>query len=233
LKVCLTIDVEQDCPPYLNTYRGIEEGLPLLLSLLKEEKIPATFFVTGDVAKKHPNRIQQIVKEGHELGCHGDTHRRFDQMNIQEAEWEISESTRILRSFSPVISFRAPNLQFPPQYLPLLEKEGYLLDSSEGKYKFYGLRRKPVTSSLTRIPASTTSSVLRFPTWIRHTIFNCLKSPVVLFVHPWEFVDFTKSDLRWDCRFKTGKKALLCLQEVIQFFKNQKNAEFCQIISLR
>ena len=41
-------------------------------------------------------------------------------------------------------------------------------------------------------------------------------------MHPWEFVDWTQTNLRRDCRFRTGEKALECLKENIQFFKRRK-----------
>ncbi len=55
MKVFLTVDVERDCPPYLNTWRGIREGLPLLLDFLDGRGTKGTFFVSGDVAGRHPN----------------------------------------------------------------------------------------------------------------------------------------------------------------------------------
>src|SRR3989338_6108592 len=228
MKVCLTVDMEQDCPPFLNSYRGVIDGTPALLSVLAEEKIPATFFTTGDVARRFPETVEKIVQEGHELGCHGDSHRRFDQMNREEAASEIDISTKTLRHFYPVTSFRAPNLQFPAPYLSFLEKQGYALDSSEAKYK----RReqdRAFRGSLHRVPASVTSSVLRLPKWFRYFYFRCLKEPVVLFVHPWEFVDWQRSSLRLDCRFRTGAKALECLSENIHFFKRR----WCQFVRLQ
>jgi len=213
--------MEQDCPPYLTTYRGIDEGSPRLLDLLGREKISATFFSTGDVAERFPSTISRIVAQGHELGCHGHTHRRFDRMGLNEAREEITQASQALRRFYSVTSFRAPNLQFPGDYLPLLEQEGYKIDSSEGKHKLpYYVRRK-VATSLKRIPVSTTSSVLRLPDPLRRAIFSRLKSPVVLFVHPWEFVDLTKTRLRRDCRFKTGETALQCLQETVAYFRGR------------
>ncbi len=77
--VSITVDVEQDCPPYLNTFRGIEEGMQKLLTLFSDEKIHGTFFTTGMIAEKYPKLIEGIVAEGHELGCHGYSHQRFDQ----------------------------------------------------------------------------------------------------------------------------------------------------------
>lgn len=74
MKVNISVDMEHDCPPYATTYRGVEEGTPKILAVLAQEQVSATFFTTGDVARKHPEMVRQIVSQGHELGCHGDTH---------------------------------------------------------------------------------------------------------------------------------------------------------------
>jgi peptidoglycan-N-acetylglucosamine deacetylase len=230
-QVSLTVDMEHDCPPYFTTYRGVEEGTPQLLSMFKEEGILATFFTTGDVARRYPETVKAIVQHGHELGCHGDSHRKFIDLNPEEAQQEIEDSTKTLRHYFPVSSFRAPNLVFPQAYLKFLEANEYRLDSSEAKYKAAYYRRQKIATRLTRIPASITSSVLRLPKKIRFFWFSRLKSPAVLFVHPWEFVDFTQTDLRLDCRFKTGQPALDCLRENIRFFK-KRGAQFQRMADL-
>jgi peptidoglycan/xylan/chitin deacetylase (PgdA/CDA1 family) len=229
LHVSLGIDVEPDCPPYLATqYRGVRDGLPKLLAVLESEAVRTTCFCTGEVAERHGDRVRDIVDRGHELGAHGHTHRPFDGLTRSDAETEISRSTAVLRSFgTPVTSFRAPNLRFPDAYLDILENHGYRIDSSQAKYKvsYYTSRAE---TTLTRIPASMTSSVLRLPAWIRNPWLLSLRSPIVLFVHPWEFVDLTRERLRLDCRFKTGEPALRALREVIALFRGQ-NAEFVPI----
>jgi peptidoglycan/xylan/chitin deacetylase (PgdA/CDA1 family) len=219
--VCFTVDIEPDCPPYLSTqYRGVMEGLPTLLGVLREHGVPATCFCTGDVARRYPSSADAVLSEGHELACHGYSHRRFDQMSLSDATWEIAESAAVLRSFGDrITSFRAPNLQFPDACLPILEQHGFALDSSQGKYKMAYYRR-PAATTLTRIPASMTSSVLRLPSWIRDPWLLALSSPVVLFVHPWEFVDLRHEDLRLDCRFRTGRQAERSVHEVIGLFKD-------------
>jgi len=231
MQVSLTVDLEPDCPPYLTGYRGIESGTPKLLALLQEQAIPVTVFSTGDVARRYPKTIEAIVAAGHELGCHGDSHRVFDTMDLRLARHEITESTETLRQFYPVISFRAPNLRFPSQFLPLLEAAGYEIDSSQAKYKLSYWRsreRAQQAAPLRRIPASATSSVLRLPKLIRRIYLSLLKEPIVLFVHPWEFVDLTKEKLRLDCRFKTGDTAIDCLRDTIIDLK-KKGAEFARI----
>lgn len=222
LEVSLGIDVEPDCPPYLATqYRGIEHGLPKVLDLLATLGVPVTCFTTGAVAERYPGAIRAILDGGHELGCHGHTHARFDRLDAAAARDEVVASSSALRSFgAPVTSFRAPNLQFPARYLPILEANGYHRDSSQAKYKaaYYAPR---AATSLRRIPASMTSSVLRLSSWLRDPWLLSLASPVVLFVHPWEFVDLTGERLRLDCRFRTGEPALRALREVIELFRGR------------
>jgi peptidoglycan/xylan/chitin deacetylase (PgdA/CDA1 family) len=230
-RVSITVDFEPDCPPYLSsTFRGIEAGGPALLALFVQLGVRATYFTTGDVAARYPAAVQALVRDGHELGCHGVTHTAFDTLDEPRARWEIEESVRLLRTFAPVTSFRAPYLRFPEPYVRLLEEADFALDSSLARYKrSYHAPRLPTT--LTRIPASMTSSVLRLPRWIRDPWLLSLRDPVVLFVHPWEFVDLTREDLRYDCRFRTGAVALQCLREVIELFQ-RRGSQFVAIREL-
>jgi peptidoglycan/xylan/chitin deacetylase (PgdA/CDA1 family) len=218
--VCFTVDVEPDCPPYLMGFRGIEEGMPPLLAMLAEERVPATFFTTGEVAQRYPEVVRAIVSDGHELACHGMTHRAFTSMTHEEARGEIEDSAKILRRHAPVTSFRAPYLRFPDRYVALLEASGFGIDSSGARYKIQRseVRGARCEGQVKRIPASVTSSVLRLPRLIRETYLRALASPVVLFVHPWEFVDLRRERLRIDCRFRTGDVALRCVRNVIQSF---------------
>lgn len=231
LTVCVTVDMEQDCPPYLRTWRGVEHGAPVVLELLREEGILGTFFVTGELARRFPATVRAIVEAGHEVGSHGDTHQRFDRMDTFAARAQIRNATATLRAFYAVTSFRAPNLQLPDACLPLLEQEGYLLDSSAARYKTLGVRVCRA-GALLRVPASVTSSTLRWPAWLRDPLLARLHDPVVLFVHPWEFVDLTRERLRIDCRFKTGAPARKCLQDCIRFFK-RRDATFVRMRDLR
>jgi len=212
-RVSLTVDFEPDCPPYLSsTFRGVEQGAPALLDLLDRRGVRATWFTTAEVAERYPAAVAAVVQAGHELGCHGVT------------QWEIETSTEVLRTFAPVTSFRAPYLRFPEKYVPLLSAAGFTLDSSLAKYKRAYHRRRE-HAPLTRIPASVTSSVLRLPRAIRDPWLRALADPVVLFVHPWEFVDLRRERLRLDCRFRTGTFALNALREVIDLFV-QRGAAF-------
>ncbi len=219
MNVCWTVDVEHDCPPFLTTTRGMEEGMPRLLELFAQEQVRGTFFITGDMARRYPATVEAIRDGGHEVGCHGDTHTPFDTLDESTARKEIQLSSAVLREFGPVTSFRAPNLRFPDRYVRFLEEAGYRLDSSQAKYKKTYWYREPLETPLARVPASMTSSVLRIPRALRYPILSNLADPAVLFVHPWEFVDFRQSELRLDCRFRTGQKALDALRQNMRFYR--------------
>jgi peptidoglycan/xylan/chitin deacetylase (PgdA/CDA1 family) len=225
--VCFTVDYEPDCPPYMTrTFRGVEEATAPLLAMLREEEVPATFFSTGVVAERYPAAIDAIVRDGHELGCHGHTHRKFPDLPPDEAREEIETSAAVLRRHAPVTSFRAPNLVFPDAYLRFLADAGFSLDSSQARYKAAWWRRdRHATAPLRRIPASATSSVLRLPRPLREAYLSALGAPVVLFVHPWEFVDLRHTDLRLDCRFATGETAFRRVRAVLRFL-TRRGARF-------
>ncbi|ANF23129.1 polysaccharide deacetylase family protein [Thermococcus piezophilus] len=222
--VSITFDVEHDCPPYLTTTKGMEEGLPKLLDLLSEKNVKATFFFTAEMARRFPHLVRRVIDEGHELGSHNYNHERLDKFSKGEGRYAIEKSLKILREFGDVVSFRAPNLQFPNYYYEILERNGILVDSSKATYKGYreGVR---FFGNVLEVPASTTSSVIRLPWRIQKLIHPRLSEPRVYFAHPWEFVPMQKEPIRFDCRFNTGDRALELLARLIDYYKSQ-NAEF-------
>jgi len=219
MKISITVDMEHDCLSAPKTYRGVVDGTPVLLRVFAERGIKATFFTTGEVARLFPDTVRAIVAGGHELGCHGDSHARFSAIGPDAARQEIDDATRTLRAFFPLTSFRAPNLDFPNAYLPFLRDAGYRLDSSQARYKRGTIFGRPsVAEGMVRIPVSTMPSVVRLPRPARRAVFAWLKDPVVLYFHPWEFVDMTQADIPYDCRFNTGEPATRSLEDAIGYF---------------
>lgn len=51
-----------------------KEVTPLILATLKEEEVPATFFVLGKCVDKYPELVKQAYEEGHFIANHGYTH---------------------------------------------------------------------------------------------------------------------------------------------------------------
>jgi hypothetical protein len=112
----------------------------------------------------------------------------------------------------------------------MLESLGFTLDSSQGRYKPDYLRRQPVTRLL-RVPASVTSSALRLPARVRDTYLAVQRAPLVLFVHPWEFVDLTREPIPWHCRMGTGERALDALAGTLRTL-GERGARFTRMDEL-
>jgi len=221
MDISLSVDVERDCPPMLSTSRGIQQGIPRLLELFEESGIRATFFISAELCREYADIIKNIVEGGHEIGCHGYAHERFDRLGYSESYRVISKATGILRKFSEDVKcFRAPNLKFPEKYLHILEDNGYSVDSSLAAYKPPFRSGIFSEGGIVRVCVSMTSSALRLPMWLVKPLLGLYSKPV-LFVHPWEFVDMSKENIRFDCKFNTGEKAVENLRRIIYHLKSR------------
>lgn len=69
---------------------------PQILNILQKEKIPATFFVLGNQVKKHPNILKRMVREGHLVGNHLESHRDISKLSRNELQQEIQETERLV-----------------------------------------------------------------------------------------------------------------------------------------
>jgi peptidoglycan/xylan/chitin deacetylase (PgdA/CDA1 family) len=86
------------------------EHTPRLLDLLGERRVPATFFVVGEGARRHPGIVRRIVAEGHDLGNHTYTHgdpRRTSPAALMD---EVRRTRALLEDLTghPCRLFRPP-----------------------------------------------------------------------------------------------------------------------------
>jgi peptidoglycan-N-acetylglucosamine deacetylase len=59
----------------LTYYDGPSPALtPQLLDLLQRRGAHATFFMLGRNAQQHPQIVDRVIQEGHDVGCHSDQH---------------------------------------------------------------------------------------------------------------------------------------------------------------
>jgi polysaccharide deacetylase family protein (PEP-CTERM system associated) len=119
MRNALTIDVEDWYHPELvqqhlpagSPAGQVQESTGALLALLRQRGIKATFFVLGEVAERYPSLIESIAAEGHELACHGMSHRPLWQMAPDEFRAELEEFARTMQRIVPsaeIVGFRAP-----------------------------------------------------------------------------------------------------------------------------
>src|SRR4051794_13162133 len=67
------------------------EGTLVILNLLKEANIKATFYCTANYAKNKPDVIMKIVDEGHELASHGYYHSDFKPEHLALSKQLLEE----------------------------------------------------------------------------------------------------------------------------------------------
>ncbi len=104
---------------------GTDTGIPLLLPLLNDYGVKATFFVPGIVADGHSDMMATLVQNGHEVALHGYTHRAPASLTEEEEEEEVREAARACRSSYPGVSgYRSPSWDISHRTLDLLEGNG-------------------------------------------------------------------------------------------------------------
>ena len=60
---------------YLNfTAHEFMEGLPYVAKVLDSMQVPASFFLTGDFVRTHPDWVKKLYRSGHYVGAHSDKH---------------------------------------------------------------------------------------------------------------------------------------------------------------
>ncbi len=71
---------------YLTFDDGPSDNTPKILEILDRYNVKATFFVTGEEAKSHPEYYQAIVDGGHTLGMHSFSHK-YSEIYASEDEF--------------------------------------------------------------------------------------------------------------------------------------------------
>lgn len=83
---------------------------PKILDLLKEQEVPATFFLVGTQVEKFPDIVQRILEEGHSIGNHTWNHADLSKKSLAQIREQIRKADDVLKEaagFMPVL-FRAP-----------------------------------------------------------------------------------------------------------------------------
>jgi polysaccharide deacetylase family protein (PEP-CTERM system associated) len=80
------------------------------LDFLASNGAKGTFFVVGEVARRHPEVVARIAAEGHEIGCHSDTHVPLDRLGRVAFRDDLRRNLDSLRSAGAgeIQGYRAP-----------------------------------------------------------------------------------------------------------------------------
>jgi len=113
----------------------VKGNTSLLLEMLDQRKVRATFFVLGWVARKHPEIVRQIAAAGHEVASHGMSHRLIYTQAPDEFRQETRDAKALLEDLAqkPVTGYRAATYSITSRSLWALDilcEEGFRYDSS-------------------------------------------------------------------------------------------------------
>ena len=241
--ILLSFDIEEfDGPLEQGVDYSLEEGMKvsvegtnLILDVLKSNNVRATFFCTGNFAENAPEVMERIIKEGHEVACHGVDH-------WQPKETDFARSKEIVESITglTVTGYRQPRM------FPVVESEikrvGYRYNSSlnpafiPGRYMNL---RTPRTwfmkDGVMQIPASV-SPILRFPLfWLSlHNLPEGLYHRMVrrvlnhdgyfvTYFHPWEFYELKEHpefNMPFIIKNHSGSEMVKRLDNLVKMLKN-------------
>jgi peptidoglycan-N-acetylglucosamine deacetylase len=84
---------------------------PRILDALREREARATFFVLGKHAERHPELVERMRNEGHEVASHGLDHSLLTFAGTAEVGRQLDDTERILTAngTEPSRLFRAPH----------------------------------------------------------------------------------------------------------------------------
>ena len=87
----------------------VEDNTRRLLDLFDEFGVKATFFVLGWVAERRRALVRKIADRGHEVACHGYSHRLVYEQSPKDFRRELVLSRKLLQDASgqPVEGHRA------------------------------------------------------------------------------------------------------------------------------
>lgn len=161
--VCLTFDFDAvslwigtmrqtSATPLSRGEFGALVGVPRVLDLLKEQSVPATFFVPSHSAASFPSQAIAIQDAGHEIALHGYCHEtpvgldRADEGALFDRS--IEQMRQVLGGAYAPKGYRSPAWDLTPNSISILEDRGIVYDSSmmADDYRPYRARKGYVAS---------------------------------------------------------------------------------------
>ena len=217
MKIAFTVDFEDwyqgiDMP--FDKWESIEKRLHIghnkLLGLFQKFNVKATYFLLGKTIEDHPELISEIIRDGHEIGCHTYSHPFIYKITPEEFRKELQKCKQLLHQFGiGFTGFRAPYFSIDRRSfwaLDIIKEEGFTYDSSifPGDTKRTGMpgfnpEIHCLNNGLTEFPVSTFKMIgLDFGVgggYFRLLPYDYFKERIskllddhnsIFYIHPWE-----------------------------------------------
>lgn len=115
---------------YLTFDAGYENGYTVtLLDILKEEKVPAAFFVVGNFIEENPELVKRMTDEGHIVGNHTMHHPDMsaiaDEAGFRKEMSELEEAYKEAVGRDMLKFYRPPQGKYSERNLEMANRMGY------------------------------------------------------------------------------------------------------------
>jgi peptidoglycan/xylan/chitin deacetylase (PgdA/CDA1 family) len=172
---------------------GMEDNHHIVLPILREYRIPGTFYVaTGLLGKPNPflpggarmmteDELRDIASQGVEIGAHTVTHPDLSTLGYEECLSEMTESRDALEALlgRPAMTFAYPFCRYGPEALAAARDAGFsvAVTCKPGGWEPYELGRSMISSldSLSRLALKLTG--IFEPIAIRHRALKGAGAP--------------------------------------------------------
>ncbi|MGB7737534.1 MAG: XrtA system polysaccharide deacetylase [Steroidobacteraceae bacterium] len=196
--------------------RRVDGNTQLLLDTLAPSNTRATFFFLGWVAEREPQLVRRVVAAGHEVACHGYSHRLVYEQSPAEFREETLRSKALLEDQAqvPVLGYRAASYSITRRSLWALDtlvEAGFVYDSSifPVRHDIYGIPEAPRAPHLiqraggglvefppstaqlpgVRLPVAGGGYFRIFPYGVTRWAVRRVNAeglPFIFYLHPWE-----------------------------------------------
>jgi polysaccharide deacetylase family protein (PEP-CTERM system associated) len=127
-----------------NRFNFFTQRLYPFFDLLKQKNIKITVFVLAELAKENTEIINRIIKEGHEIACHGFDHDLLYNKSDKLFKDQVSDAKKLLEDISgtEVNGYRASCFSMDRPKLEILSELGFKYDSSLIRFSQHNLYRQ-------------------------------------------------------------------------------------------
>ena len=115
---------------------GVTTALPRILEMHREIGLPGSFFIPGYVAEHHPQMVEAVLADGHEVAHHGYLHENVFLLSESEERDVFRRGAEALRRITgkDPVGWSAPGWGVKPTTFRILAEMGMLYDSSLMEY---------------------------------------------------------------------------------------------------
>ena len=98
-----------------------------LLSVLKQEGVPGTFFIVGKMAVRNPSIVREIARQGNEVANHTFSHHSIAALDKKALLNELGQTRSLIRKLTgqDCVLYRPPGGGYSKYSLKVASKAGY------------------------------------------------------------------------------------------------------------